>query len=192
MGVLHGQASYIYNFTCPAERVAAMFAPDSDGFAIRPIALHLHMHNLGKRMWLELIRDGKVVTTIGRDDHYGGYCDGGSVEWGRMGSIRRAMHECTRARMYQVRAQRGLPYKLGSVHRRAAHPQRRRPSRALRVRTYRAATHSLPVGPPVGYPRETCGCGGPKCLSATRSRRQLVRLRGAMLHAHLQRNAILC
>jgi len=67
------QASYIYNFTCPAERVAAMFAPDSDGFAIRPIALHLHMHNLGKRMWLELIRDGKVVTTIGRDDHYGGY-----------------------------------------------------------------------------------------------------------------------
>ena len=31
-----------------------------------------------------------------------------------------------------------------------------------------------------------------ECLSAARSRRQLVRLRGAMSHAHLQRNAILC
>jgi len=65
--------SYIYNFTCPASSVQEMFAPAAIKHGIRPIALHLHMHNLGKRMWFEVIRDGKVAVTIGRDDKYTGY-----------------------------------------------------------------------------------------------------------------------
>jgi len=70
-----GKKSYTYNFTCPATSVQEMLEPaiyDKKG-GIRPVALHLHMHDLGKRMWFEVIRDGKVAVTIGRDDKYTGY-----------------------------------------------------------------------------------------------------------------------
>jgi hypothetical protein len=68
-----GRKSFDYTFTCPAEKVTKMFSPDSDISHIRPIALHLHMHNRGKKMRFELIRNGKVVSVIGQDMKYGGY-----------------------------------------------------------------------------------------------------------------------
>jgi hypothetical protein len=68
-----GKSHYDYTFTCPPSTVEKVFAPDNDSGDIRPVALHLHMHDRGRKMVFEVIRDGKVVTTIGRDDNYGGY-----------------------------------------------------------------------------------------------------------------------
>jgi len=68
-----GKSHYDYTFTCPPSTVEKVFAPDNDSGGIRPVALHLHMHDRGRKMVFEVIRDGKVVTTIGRDDNYGGY-----------------------------------------------------------------------------------------------------------------------
>mgnify|MGYP002403254450 CR=1 FL=1 len=42
---------------------------------------HLHAHSLGRRLWVDHVRDGKVLGTLGINDDYQGYGDSQSYQF---------------------------------------------------------------------------------------------------------------
>jgi len=74
MSLLPGVREYEHVLTSDTTRLHWMLHADLNQFsALHPVAVHLHMHNHGRRVWVEHRRSGKKVGDMGHIHQYKGF-----------------------------------------------------------------------------------------------------------------------